>query len=167
MFAGFSEETCLFPGAQSHPSHSSPGLPRRTRQTNASLSGSTEGGGRPPGRRLAELTTTFLERTEDYLQECFALESPPRVSELANELGLARNRFSRLFRDFEGICPARYIKQRQFRTAKDLLRETALSVDQVGYRAGFGTRRTFFRSFRRASGLTPTKFRELCKMSLD
>jgi transcriptional regulator GlxA family with amidase domain len=43
--------------------------------------------------------------------------------------------------------------------AQQLLDSTTLSTTEIAYCAGFGTRRTFFRVFRRITGMTPAQFR--------
>ena len=95
-----------------------------------------------------------------YLHACFAHESPPRVSELAQHLGVSRGWLIRQFMLTWGTTPSRYLKDRQLERAMALLRGSGLSGKRVGYQAAFGTRRTFFRSFHVGAGLTPAQFRE-------
>lgn len=100
-----------------------------------------------------------LEAIEGYLASCVARESPPRVSELARLLGMTRGKLVETFRLHVGTTPHAYLLKRKIETAKLLLKRTKGPIDKVGYVAGFGTRRTFFRAFRRAVGKTPTAFR--------
>ena len=94
-----------------------------------------------------------------YLRDCFRAQSPPRASELAARVGASPVQLSRMFVRLFGQSPAHYLKLRQIERAKRLLRGTALSTNQVAYRAGFGTRATFFRLFRRVAGFTPARWR--------
>jgi AraC-like DNA-binding protein len=96
--------------------------------------------------------------TDHYLSECFDSESPPRASELAARLGITPVQLSRAFLQGIGLLPAHYLKARQVEFAQRLLRETDLNTNQVAYRAGFGTRATFFRVFRGAVGMTPKRY---------
>lgn len=96
--------------------------------------------------------------TARYLRECFREESPPRVKELAARLGMSPLQLHRAFQQTTGMSPARYFKSRQIVFAQRLLQETELTTNEVAYRAGFGTRATFFRLFRELVGVTPRRF---------
>lgn len=103
---------------------------------------------------------------ENYLRDCFSRESPPRVVELAERLGLSRSRLHEVFLERFGVRPAAYLKQRQIELAAELLSTTGLTSAQIAYRCGFGTRRTLFRSFQRTLATTPATFRPPDEMSL-
>jgi AraC-like DNA-binding protein len=106
------------------------------------------------------LSPDAIARTiDEYLSECFQRESPPRVDELAQTLGLASAALSRRFRRQCGLGLAEHLKRRQVEFAEGLLRDSNLTTTQIAYRAGFGTRRTFFRSYRRLTGDTPDAYR--------
>lgn len=96
--------------------------------------------------------------TARYLRECFRDQSPPRVKELAARLGMSPLQLHRAFRQTTGLSPSRYFKSRQVALAQRLLQETELTTNEVAYRAGFGTRATFFRLFRELVGVTPRRF---------
>lgn len=101
----------------------------------------------------------LLATIEDYLRDCFERESPPRVDELAQDVGLAPAALSRRFRRRYGLGLAEHLKRLQVDFAESLLRESELTATQIAYRAGFGTRRTFFRAYRRLKGDTPDAYR--------
>lgn len=98
--------------------------------------------------------------TDNYVRDCFGIESSPRVSELAGRLGMTPVQFTRTFRSVVGIVPSDYLKRQQIEFAKRLLVETDLSTTQIAYRAGFGTRATFFRLFRQFERSTPRRYCE-------
>jgi len=100
-----------------------------------------------------------LAVVERYLTECLAAEDVPRASELASLFGVSPAKLTRTFVRDLGLRPASYLKSRQIAYAKRLLLTTTLTTTEVGYRSGFGTRATFFRVFRRATGMTPAQFR--------
>lgn len=103
-----------------------------------------------------------LRHTVDrYLGECFADEQTPRVSELATQLGMTRERLSRDFASAYGVALSAYLKRRQIRHAQRLLQSSVLSTTRIGYLCGFGTRRTFYRAFRRDTGLSPDQYRRM------
>ncbi len=112
-----------------------------------------------PLAHLFSLPNGWLVGLEDYLQECFERESPPRVSELARLLGVPLSSFVETFHRITGVTPSHYIKLRQIGRAKVLLRTTDLPVGKVAYRAAFGTHKTFHRTFRKHVGMTPKEWR--------
>ena len=103
---------------------------------------------------------TFSSTTiERYLADCFAAEDAPRASELAMRCGMTGVQLTRTFVRACGMRPAAYLKRRQVELAQRLLETTRLTTTAIAYRAGFGTRATFFRVFRRITGKTPAQFR--------
>ncbi len=105
-----------------------------------------------------------LVDVERYLRDCFASEEVPRATELAERCGMSPPELTRTFARELGVRPAAYLKSQQVELAKVLLVTTTLTTTQIAYRAGFGTRATFFRVFRRATEMTPAEFRKrLCR----
>jgi AraC-like DNA-binding protein len=92
-----------------------------------------------------------------YVRDCLRREDVPRVSELAALNGLTPEYVSRSFRERFGVRISDFMKAIQVRAAERLLRNTDLNTTRIAYRCGFGTRRSFFRTYRRLSGKTPTE----------
>ncbi|HEV7765390.1 MAG TPA: helix-turn-helix domain-containing protein [Thermoanaerobaculia bacterium] len=92
-----------------------------------------------------------------YVRDCLRREDVPRVSELASEYGLTPEYVSRSFRDRFGVRISDYMKAIQVRAAQHLLRTTDLNTTRIAYRCGFGTRRSFFRTYRRMAGTSPVE----------
>ena len=101
------------------------------------------------------------EAVDRYLQRCFSTEETPRVSELAEQLGVTREMLSRAFAAEHGIALSAYLKERQLAHATDLLESTDLSTTRIAYLSGFGTRRTLYRAFRRGRGISPDQYRRM------
>ncbi|HEX8154992.1 MAG TPA: AraC family transcriptional regulator [Thermoanaerobaculia bacterium] len=109
-----------------------------------------------PEYRQAE---PYSKAVEEYLERCFAKEATPRVSELAMLLGMTRERLSREFAASHGVALSAYLKEHQLAHAQKLLQVSQLSTAKIAYQCGFGTRRTFYRAFRRGTGMTPDEWR--------
>ena len=90
-----------------------------------------------------------------YVHECLSREDVPRVSELATNHGVTAEYLSRAFRDRYGERISDWIKSIQVRAAQRLMRTTDLNTTRIAYVCGFGTRRTFFRAYRRITGESP------------
>jgi transcriptional regulator GlxA family with amidase domain len=94
-----------------------------------------------------------------YLADCFARHTPPHVSELASRLCVSPTSLSRNFAADVGAGVSGFLKAAQLARAQALLETTDLSIAVVASSAAFGTRVTFFRAFKRATGLTPEQHR--------
>ena len=113
------------------------------------------------------MSSNLRQAVDQYLHQCFSDEQTPRVSELATLLGMTRERLSRDFAAAYGVALSAYLKRRQIRHAQSLLEGSDLSTTRIGYLCGFGTRRTFYRAFRRIAGLSPDQYRRARNVSSD
>ena len=89
------------------------------------------------------------------------LESPVSLNEAAREAGLSSYHFLRGFRQVTGVTPHQYLVRLRLGRAARLLVRTDLPVTQVALDAGFEDLSNFIRTFRRATGKSPWRFRAL------
>lgn len=108
-------------------------------------------------RRAVGLTITEVDA---YIQACFARESQPQISELASQLGVSRDAVTHAFRRAYGSELSNYFRVRRHEYAAKLLLTSRLTTAQIAYRAGYGTRRSFYRSFRAIARESPHEYRE-------
>ncbi|GGO90024.1 transcriptional regulator [Wenjunlia tyrosinilytica] len=87
------------------------------------------------------------------------LERPLHVDEIAERANMSTRNFARVFRREVGTPPGRYVERMRIARARELLETTELTASQIARRCGFAAPETFFRSFGRALGLTPTEYR--------
>ena len=85
------------------------------------------------------------------------------VSDLARELGVSRRTLERRFLRSVGYTLLDAILRGHLERAKQLLLETDLPCHRVAAEAGFGSLKTFNRSFGRRLGTTPLSFRRRSK----
>ncbi len=110
---------------------------------------------KPAPRGVTWISTAAIEA---YLRICFVTRTPPRVSELAQRLGVARGTLVTAVKETRGTTPAKYFRMKQVALAKKLL-ERGWTIERVAREAGYGTRRAFFRSFHEVTGVTPGAYR--------
>ena len=118
------------------------------------------------GYRVVTLPTNHPPRTDReiiaaiarYLTDCFKNETPPRIGELAARLGISRTQITRVTQRHTGQSAIQYIRGKQVAYAQHLIR-SGMTLTKVAYRAGFGTRGTFFRVFKKVTGITPDQYR--------
>jgi len=92
-----------------------------------------------------------------YVRACLRREDVPRVSELAMMHAMTPEYVSRAFRERYGLRISDFMKVIQVRAAQRLLKTTDLNTTRIAYRCGFGTRRSFFRTYRRLAGSSPSE----------
>jgi transcriptional regulator GlxA family with amidase domain len=113
----------------------------------------------PPPRGRGGSGICWISVAQSYLSSCLEAETAPRAKELAVRLGLSRHRLARIFAGAAETTLAEQFMQERVARSQTLLIKTKLSLTAIAYKAGFGTRRSFFRAFRRATGQTPGEFR--------
>lgn len=106
---------------------------------------------------------TLWRITEQYVARCCAAETPPRVSELAQIVGVSQCTLVRHFRRETPQLLSEVLKAIQLRHAKRMLHDPTVTTTRVAYACGYGTRRTFFRAFQRVMGMTPAAWREIAR----
>jgi AraC-like DNA-binding protein len=84
---------------------------------------------------------------------------PWTVAGLSAAMGYAPDHFSRLFKAVTGERPQSYVLNRRIARARQLLRETTLSVGEIAHVLGFQDPFYFSRQFRAFTGAPPTVFR--------
>ncbi|WP_375739122.1 DNA-binding response regulator [Pseudomonas boanensis] len=80
--------------------------------------------------------------------------------ELARRCGMTPFRFSRLFKEVNGVGFMEYVLGKRMEFAKDLLANSQMPVTSIGYEAGFKDPSYFARAFKQFAGCTPSEFRQ-------
>jgi len=86
------------------------------------------------------------------------LETPLRVSEIAEECGYSENYFRLFFKKNVGTSPNSYINQRKISRAKKMMLCSDLNITQISERLGYQSIHYFSRLFKKMTGLTPTEY---------
>jgi AraC family transcriptional regulator, activator of mtrCDE len=145
----------------------------------AELSDEDIGGG-PVSRALFKLTLlTLLRRAlvsaRPWVERLSLLGDPPiarafaemaarpsaphTVHGLAQLVGMSRSAFMARFAVAFGEPPMAVLRRLRMRQAASLLAANALSIDQVAAQAGYQSRSSFTRTFRKVYGTDPSEFR--------
>jgi AraC-like DNA-binding protein len=85
----------------------------------------------------------------------------PVIEELARSLGLSASRFQHLFKEHTGLSPYQYHLQLKVQRARELLRDSDMPVKQVAGMLGFQSVYHFSTLFKRKTGMSPTRWREV------
>jgi AraC family transcriptional regulator len=77
----------------------------------------------------------------------------------AAQAGVSAFHFLRLFSAVVGVTPHQYLVRARLRRAARLLAEGDRQITDIAYDVGFGDLSNFVRTFRRAAGVSPRRFR--------
>jgi len=84
-----------------------------------------------------------------------------KLDDLASKLNLSRHMLSQVLNETEALGFANYIKKLRIEEAKTLIiTHTHMSLEGIGYEAGFGSKSGFFEAFRKIEGCTPAAYRK-------
>lgn len=85
---------------------------------------------------------------------------PINLEHAAVQAGISPFHFLRLFSSVLGVTPHQYLVRSRLRHAARLLADDEISVTDVAYDVGFADLSNFVRTFHRAAGVSPRRFRE-------
>lgn len=100
-------------------------------------------------RKIREITSQLLENSGE----------PVSVNELARRTGYSPIHFARVFKNVTGLLPREFMIQARIARAKQLLRESPLSIGEISDALGYSDVFFFSRQFKERTGLSPTRFR--------
>jgi AraC family transcriptional regulator len=81
----------------------------------------------------------------------------------ANDAGLSAFHFLRVFSSVLDVTPHQYLIRSRLRRAARLLADEARSISDIAFDVGFGDLSNFVRTFRRAAGVSPRRFRQAAR----
>jgi AraC family transcriptional regulator len=112
---------------------------------------------RPPVPHRGGLAPRQLRRVLDYIDARLTAELG--LFELAAIAGLSTHHFVEAFKISVGKPPHQYVMERRVQRALELLRHREGTIAEIAEAAGFSSQSHLTANFRRATGLTPGRFR--------
>lgn len=83
------------------------------------------------------------------------------VDDIADAAYMSTSYFSKLFKKATGFSPYDYLLTIRLERAKELLKRTDDPVESIAYRTGFNSTSNFIYFFKKESGVSPLKFRNM------
>jgi AraC family transcriptional regulator len=90
-------------------------------------------------------------------------DQPVDLAGAAREAGASPFHFLRLFSRALGVTPHQYLVRCRLRHAARLLAGDAAPITEIAFRVGFGDLSNFVRTFHRAAGVSPRRFRQTAR----
>ncbi|HEY5583067.1 MAG TPA: AraC family transcriptional regulator [Ruminiclostridium sp.] len=104
--------------------------------------------------------TSPVEEAITYIQNNF--KNKISIERLSLDVNLSTFYFSRIFKRETGYSPYEYIIMTRLNEAKKLLKETILSIKEIGFSSGFNSESNFVSCFKNNNYVTPKEFRYTC-----
>ena len=114
---------------------------------------------KPPAR--GGLPATKLRKIEEFISE--NIGEPISLSALSDIAGLSKRHFLRAFQESTGTSPHRYVLGLRIESAKHRLSRSDESVTSIALSSGFSHSQHFSSTFRQATGMSPSLFRQKCR----
>src|SRR4051794_23951373 len=106
-----------------------------------------------------------LEATRRWAVE--RLGEPLDVAAMARHAAVSPRTFARRFREETGTTPLQWLLSQRVLEARRLLEESDLPIEEIAWRAGFGTAASLRDHFRRATATSPSAYRRSFRPALS
>ena len=84
-----------------------------------------------------------------------------RMEELCDYIGKSESRTIQIFKSAYGVTPYAYLLNEKINLAKQMLKNTNMSVKQIAYKLKFADEYYFSNVFKSKTGLSPLKYRKI------
>ena len=109
-------------------------------------------------KAVAKRETQLIEHAKTLMNENVFVEL--NLQDIASRLNVSYTAFRLKFKQYTGLAPAKYFNELRLNKSKQLLLETTHSVKEISYMLQFGSKEHFATIFKKATGITPQKFRQ-------
>ena len=116
-----------------------------------------EGGQAQYIERPVQPTNNSLSEVLDWARA--RLQGELDVNRLAQQAGMSVRTLSRRFHQITGLSPGAWVQRERVNLARDLLEQTAQSVEQVATHSGFASANALRHHFRQRMGISPQLYR--------
>lgn len=96
--------------------------------------------------------------TQQWLEQHYNEELS--LEHIASDIGMSPRNFSRRFKLATGETPSKYLQRLRIEAAKELLRNSSLSIAEIAYKVGYSDLSYFSRLFKRHEQCSPHAFRD-------
>lgn len=112
----------------------------------------------PEERQTPDLKRENINLIKQYLDEHY--DEKITLDDLTECFFISKYYLTRVFRKQFGISISHYLLSIRITKAKQMLRFTDETVENIGYKCGFGAPHYFSRTFKQVEGISPSEYRE-------
>jgi AraC-like DNA-binding protein len=109
--------------------------------------------------KLNEIDQTFLNKLTQLMEKELS-NSGLNINSISRELGFSRAGFYRKVKGLMDISPLDFLRNYRLRRAAEMIREGALSLNEVAEKTGFGTYSYFSVAFKKHYNISPKDYRQ-------
>ncbi len=109
---------------------------------------------------MKEPSVVIIDEVCRYIGENYMNEVT--LDSIASHVGFSRFYFSKLFKQYKGMNFIDYLTLVRIGKSKELLKNTKLSVKDIGYSVGYCDPNYYTSVFKKTEGITPTEYRSRC-----
>ena len=109
-------------------------------------------------KRGTNYNYSAMHSAKKYIERNF--EKRISTEEIAASVNLSESRFRYLFGIAYGISPHSYFTETRISAAKEMLWNTDIPITEIAEKCGFGCQQYLNDTFKKATGLSPGKYRE-------
>lgn len=100
---------------------------------------------------------SVVQDAKEYIEENFSQELT--LDKIANAVSYSKSRFCFLFKAVAGETCIEYLNRVRIEKAKELLKNTSLSITEISFNVGYYTTSNFNKNFKLITGVTPKSYR--------
>ena len=102
--------------------------------------------------------TCITQEILSYIEDHFSNNSIS-LSSIADHFNMSESYLSYTFKQQHGIKLSVYIENLRIQSAKELLTQTSLTINQISEKIGYLSSNSFCRAFKRVTGINATTYR--------
>ena len=103
----------------------------------------------------------YIKKALDYIEINYPYDI--KVQSIASYIGIERSYLYKIFVHYTGCAPSKYLYEHRLLMAAKLLKESALSIQEIALSVGFHDVAHFYRTFASKYHMTPKQFQLLYK----
>lgn len=107
----------------------------------------------------SDVETEILKQSIHFIQD--NINKRLTVEEVADSVAMGYEKYRKLFQEQYGISPGSFIQNHRIRQSQKLLSGTSMTIKEVAIDLGYADSASFSKQFKKVTGYTPTRFREI------